>query len=118
MIVTIGGLLMSCSDHLSVSRIDWRSALSSVSIFICAVSFSTLTSNSVAMSIAVSKSRFACAQIKILFESNTFMTSGSGTPIFSENSFTVIESLIVMTVFFFKLSETLYAFSLFGVVDD
>lgn len=50
-----------------------------------------------------------------MFAISTFITSGSGTHIFSENSFTTIVSPIVIVHFFFKESETLYTFSFFTI---
>jgi hypothetical protein len=48
----------------------------------------------------------------------TFISSGNGTHVFSENSFTVIILLIVISAFFFKFVETvacLFGFVLAGV---
>jgi hypothetical protein len=49
----------------------------------------------------------------ILFCNNAFITCGSGIPIFSENSFTVICSSIAMVAFFTRLEEVVAVFSLF-----
>ena len=43
------------------------------------------------------------------------MISGSGTHIFSENSFTVMLSLMMISCFFTRLPETPASFTTFGV---
>jgi hypothetical protein len=62
--------------------------------------FFKATHNSSAINEAVSKSRLAFNQVMIPFPISFFITSGRGTHIFSENSFTVICSSIVTSVFF------------------
>jgi len=70
----------------------------------------TIIPNSEAISDAVSKSNDAVSQVIILFSINFFITSGRETPIFSENSFTVMFSLITISIFLTKFSDVVAIF--------
>lgn len=117
MIVTIGGLVSSqVVSSLSCARIDSRFASRTSVTERSHVSFSRVTPNSSQINWAVSKSILAWAATIILFIKRTFITSGRGTHIFSENSFTVIVSHKVIVSFFLRLSDTLYVFGLLDLV--
>jgi hypothetical protein len=70
----------------------------------------TVTQNSAAIKDAVSKSKLAVIQSINLFCIKTFINSGKGTHIFSENSFTVIFWSITISCFFFKVPEVVACF--------
>jgi hypothetical protein len=72
------------------------------------------TPNSSAINEAVSKSRLAFNHVMIPFPISFFITSGSGTQIFSENSFTVMCSSIVTSVFLTRLSEVVASLCTFA----
>jgi hypothetical protein len=75
--------------------------------------FFTSIPKSQAINAAVSKSNDAVTPFMILFWIKAFITSGNGTPIFSENSFTVILSLIVISIFLTRLADVVAIFSTF-----
>jgi hypothetical protein len=113
MIVTIGALSIKFSADLSISSTDCKSHVIKLSTFICTCFFFKITHRSAHIKEAVSKSIEEVIHVIILFSINFFIISGSGTHIFSENSFIVIFSSISTSFFLIRFAEVVAIFSLF-----
>ena len=104
--MTIGGLLSFLSENLSCSNIAFRSHAKTLSSDTFSCSLVTLIPSSIPRRFAVSKSSQVLIPPMILLLSIHFNISWNGSPDFSENSLTVIVSLIVIDAFFVNVSDT------------
>jgi hypothetical protein len=86
------------------------------SIDILQASLFTFTPNSSQIRAAVSKSMVELIFTMILFAMNFFINSGNVTHIFSENSFTLIESPRIISCFLISVPEVAASFLITGVV--